>query len=121
MAAMTPDLLALSGVGLLLGFRHAFEPDHLAAVSTLATRQGSLARACRLAAAWAFGHTATVGVVVLAIVAGGVQLPQHFAPAADFLVAVLLLALGASVLVRYARGRWHMHAHTHDGASHLHL
>src|SRR5439155_1240730 len=43
-----PNLLALAGLGLLLGFRHAFEPDHLAAVSTLATRQGRLLDACRL-------------------------------------------------------------------------
>src|SRR5437762_7153992 len=53
-----PNLLALAGLGLLLGFRHAFEPDHLAAVSTLATRQGRLLDACRLGLAWALGHTA---------------------------------------------------------------
>src|SRR5438445_746317 len=62
-----PNLLALAGLGLLLGFRHAFEPDHLAAVSTLATRQGRLLDACRLGLAWALGHTASVGVVVGAI------------------------------------------------------
>jgi hypothetical protein len=118
---MSPGILALSGIGLLLGFRHAFEPDHLAAVSTLATRQGSLWAACRLAAAWAAGHTASVGVVVLAIMAGGLHLPARFSPVADLLVAALLVALGTSVLLRYARGRWHMHAHSHDGASHIHL
>src|SRR5438034_792524 len=66
-----PNLLALAGLGLLLGFRHAFEPDHLAAVSTLATRQGRLLDACRLGLAWALGHTASVGVVVGAIVLFG--------------------------------------------------
>ncbi|PYP42637.1 MAG: hypothetical protein DMD42_11710 [Gemmatimonadetes bacterium] len=63
-----PNLLALAGLGLLLGLRHAFEPDHLAAVSTLATRQGRLLDACRLGLAWALGHTASVGVVVGAII-----------------------------------------------------
>lgn len=121
MSHMSPGILALSGIGLLLGFRHAFEPDHLAAVSTLATRQGSLLAACRLAAAWAMGHTASVGIVVLAIMAGGVRLPARFSPAADLLVALLLVGLGTSVLLRYARGRWHMHAHSHDGAPHIHL
>ncbi|HUK22382.1 MAG TPA: hypothetical protein VLV45_12625 [Gemmatimonadales bacterium] len=119
--AALPSVAALTGVGLLLGFRHAFEPDHLAAVSTLATRQGSLLSACRLAAAWALGHTASVGIVVLAIMLFGLHLPERFSPAADLLVAVLLVGLGVSVLVRYARGRWHMHAHTHDGAMHVHL
>src|SRR6266702_7897687 len=102
-----PNLLALAGLGLLLGFRHAFEPDHLAAVSTLATRQGRLLDACRLGLAWALGHTVSVGVVVGASILFGLTLPGRFAPAADFLVALLLIALGGSVLWRYSRGRWH--------------
>jgi High-affinity nickel-transport protein len=121
LAHMTPSILALSGIGLLLGFRHAFEPDHLAAVSTLATRQGSLLEACRLGLAWAAGHTASVGLVVLVIMVGGLQLPQRLWPAADLLVALLLIGLGGSVLLRYARGRWHMHQHTHGTGPHLHL
>ncbi len=118
---MSPGILAVSGIGLLLGFRHAFEPDHLAAVSTLATRQSSLFAACRLGLAWALGHTASVGVVVGLIMVGGWRLPARFSPGADGLVALLLIGLGGSVLLRYARGRWHMHAHTHEGAPHLHL
>jgi hypothetical protein len=114
---MTPNLLAVAGLGLLLGFRHAFEPDHLAAVSTLATRAGRLLDACRLGLAWALGHTASVGVVVAAIIFGGLQLPARLWPAADFLVALLLIGLGASVMLRYARGRWHVHAHTHGSGS----
>jgi len=119
---MSPSLLALAGLGLLLGFRHAFEPDHLAAVSTLATRQGRLLDACRLGLAWALGHTASVGVVVAVIMLFGLHLPDRLWPAADFLVALLLMGLGGSVLLRYARGRWHLHVHTHRaGAPHLHL
>ena len=118
---MSPSLLAVAGISLLLGFRHAFEPDHLAAVSTLATRQGSLLAACRLALAWALGHTASVGAVVGLIMVGGLHLPARFSPAADFLVALLLVGLGGSVLWRYARGRWHLHAHAHEGAPHPHL
>src|SRR5438094_9178618 len=85
---MSPSLLALACLGLLLGFRHAFEPDHLAAVSTLATRQGRLLDACRLGLAWALGHTASVGVVVAVIMLFGLHLPDRLWPAADFLVAL---------------------------------
>src|SRR6266853_107371 len=77
MSPPPPNLLALAGLGLLLGFRHAFEPDHLAAVSTLATRQGRLLDACRLGLAWALGHTASVGVVVGAIILFGLHLPDR--------------------------------------------
>ncbi len=120
---MAPTLAAVTGIGLVLGFRHAFEPDHLAAVSTLATRQGSIAGAVRLGLAWAFGHTASVGVVVLGIVAWNLHLPESLWPLADLLVGVLLVGLGGSVLVRYLRGCWHLHAHTHEpgGGPHLHL
>ncbi len=118
---MHTSFFALAGLGLLLGFRHAFEPDHLAAVSTLATRQGKLLDACRLGVAWAVGHSLSVGVVVGAIMLFGLQLPRRLWPAADFLVGLLLIGLGASVLVRYVRGRWHLHVHAHDGGPHLHL
>src|SRR5256712_5308898 len=115
------NLLALAGLGLLLGFRHAFEPDHLAAVSTLATRQGRVLDACRLGLAWALGHTASVGVVVGAIILFGLRLPDRLWPAADLLVALLLIGLGGTVILRYARGRWHLHMHVHAGGPHLHL
>src|SRR5216117_1211347 len=118
---MNTSFFALAGLGLLLGFRHAFEPDHLAAVSTLATRQGKLLDACRLGVAWAVGHSLSGGVVVGAIRLFGLQLPRRLWPAADFLVGLLLIGLGASVLVPYVRGRWHLHVHAHDGGPHLHL
>src|SRR5438132_11229088 len=108
-----PNLLALAGLGLLLGLRHAFEPDHLAAVSTLATRQGRLLDACRLGLAWALGHTASVGVVVGGIILFGLRLPDRLWPAADLLVALLLIGLGGTVIVRYARGRWQLAAPSH--------
>src|SRR5947208_2346033 len=47
--------------------------------------------------------------------------PDRLWPAADFLVALLLIGLGGSVILRYARGRWHLHVHSHAGAPHLHL
>jgi len=121
---MTPSIVAVLAIGGLLGLRHAFEPDHLAAVSTLATRPGGrrLWSAARLGLVWGLGHTVTVGVVVLLIIALGVQLPDRFWPAAELMVAGLLVLLGSVVIWRYVRGRWHMHAHTHVAASaHFHL
>jgi len=108
---MTPNLLA-------------FEPDHLAAVSTLATRPGArLWSAARLGLVWGVGHTATVGVVVAVILVLGLELPARLWPAGELLVAALLVLLGSVVIWRYARGRWHMHAHSHAGGvePHIHL
>ena len=121
MTVITPSVTAVAGIGLLLGLRHALEPDHLAAVSTLATRQSRLWPAARLGIAWGVGHTAAVGAVSLAVVGLGITLPPRLWPAAELGVATLLIALGASVVWRYARGRWHIHRHTHGTAPHLHL
>jgi ABC-type nickel/cobalt efflux system permease component RcnA len=120
---MSPNVIAVAGIGLLLGLRHAFEPDHLAAVSTLATRPAArLWSAARLGLVWGLGHTVTVGVVALFIIVLGLRLPERFWPAAELLVAALLMILGATVIWRYIRGRWHMHAHSHPTApSHFHL
>ncbi|HEV2670884.1 MAG TPA: hypothetical protein VGU74_07320 [Gemmatimonadales bacterium] len=115
-----PMIVAVGG---LLGVRHAFEPDHLAAVSTLATRPAArLWGAARLGLVWGIGHTVTVGAVALLIIALGVQLPDRLWPAAELLVAALLVLLGGLVVWRYARGRWHIHAHAHTAAlPHFHL
>jgi hypothetical protein len=120
---MAPAIATVAGIGLALGFRHAFEPDHLAVVSTLATRQASPLAAARLGLAWALGHTASVGVVVLAIIALGVRFPASLWPVADLLVGALLIVLGGSVMYRYWRGGWHLHAHSHGtgNGAHLHL
>ena len=121
---MAPSIVAVLAIGGLLGLRHAFEPDHLAAVSTLATRPGGrrLWSAARLGLIWGLGHTVTVGAVALLIIALGVQLPAGLWPAAELLVAGLLILLGTLVIWRYVRGRWHMHAHVHAAAApHFHL
>jgi ABC-type nickel/cobalt efflux system permease component RcnA len=116
---MIPILL----VGIALGFRHAFEPDHLAAVSTLASRPQarSLWSVARLGLAWGIGHTATVGAIALLVVVLGVRLPGSLWPAAELVVAALLVWLGGTVVWRYARGRWHMHLHVHEANPHFHL
>jgi ABC-type nickel/cobalt efflux system permease component RcnA len=119
---MAPSIVAVLAIGGLLGLRHAFEPDHLAAVSTLATRPGArLWSAARLGLVWGLGHTATVGIAVLLVIVLGIRVPEQLWPAAELLVAGLLILLGSVVIWRYVRGRWHMHAHAHTAGPHFHL
>lgn len=122
---MTTNLLPLLVIGFLVGFRHAFEPDHLAAVTTLATRQGTLRDAARLGAAWGVGHTVAVGAVALLLIGLDWRLSPRVAAAAELLVASLLIGLGITVLVRFARrhrtelGAAHAAAHAR-GVAHAH-
>ena len=117
------SMLVIIAIGGLLGVRHAFEPDHLSAITTLATRPAArFWNAARLGLVWGCGHTVTVGAVALLIIALGVQLPNRLWPAAELVVAGLLIVLGIVVIWRYVRGRWHMHAHAHPMAPpHFHL
>lgn len=95
--------LPIVGVGFLVGFRHAFEPDHLAAVTTLATRPVRWNHGARLGVAWGMGHTASVGVVAGALIILGVHVPPGFYRSAEMAVALMLIVLGVSTLVAEAR------------------
>src|SRR6266542_40450 len=97
---MTPSIVAVLAIGALLGLRHAFEPDHLAAVSTLATRPGGRRPwgAARLGLIWGLGQAVTGGAVALLVLVLGVQLPARLWPTAELLVAALLILLGIRVI-----------------------
>ena len=90
-----PIALAL---GVAHGFRHAFEPDHVAAVSTLVGGEARLGRSVRLGLVWGAGHTTTLVLGVLLI--GLLKLPVSDAALAwlEAPVGVMLVALGASAI-----------------------
>lgn len=122
---MNLGILSAVGVGFVLGVRHAFEPDHLAAITTLAARDRGWQHALRLGVAWGVGHTLSVAAVAIALIVVGVHVPASFYRTAELVVAVLLILLGGSSLVAEARrhratlGPSHADAHL-AGAPHSH-
>ena len=115
---MSP-LANLLATALVLGALHSFGPDHLAAVSVFVSRRPSWRRAAGLGARWGMGHSASILLVGGLVVLSGLRLPERFAPLAERLVGVVLIALGASALWR--AWKLHAHAHTHEGGTHWHL
>jgi hypothetical protein len=118
-------------LGLLLGARHAFEPDHLAALSTLVAEQRGARRAAALGALWGTGHAGALLLVGLVLALVRARMPDRLSDAFELAVAVMLVALGARALLRAVRegaggaasrhhhgGRVHEHAGPHR---HLHL
>ncbi|MCU1281162.1 MAG: putative nickel transporter [bacterium] len=100
----------LAGVlwlGFLLGVRHAFEADHLAAVTSLSTRVARRRDVLRIAAAWGVGHTLTLTVAGTLIVAAGVAWTPdgRWARAGELVAGAVLIWLGADVLRRALRSR----------------
>ncbi|MFO0674915.1 MAG: hypothetical protein U0169_00125 [Polyangiaceae bacterium] len=111
-----PFPLSACLLGLVYGMGHALEPDHLAAVTTLATERKSPRSAMMLGAAWGVGHTASLAVFGGVLVLLQKTLPGTFETFAELVVAGMLLFLGVRATRRalsLARGgRTHSHAHT---------
>ena len=94
-------LLSVTVLGFLLGMRHATDPDHVVAVTTIVSQQRSLARAARTGVLWGVGHTATIVLVGGAIIVLKVQLssiPPRVGLTLEFAVAVMLIVLGLLTL-----------------------
>jgi high-affinity nickel-transport protein len=92
-------------LGLLLGLRHAFEPDHLAAVAALTAERRSMRAGALLGATWGCGHTVSLlaASVALALLEG--RVPKWIDNALALLVAAMLMVLGARAVYRVARKR----------------
>src|SRR5881397_661330 len=104
-------------VAVVLGLRHATDPDHLAAVTTLiATGRDRAARtAARLGLAWGLGHATSLFAFGLPIVLFKSYLPEPVQAAAETSVGVMIALLALWLLVRWRRGLFHLH-HDHGGA-----
>src|ERR671934_1199842 len=110
-------------VAFLLGLRHASDPDHLVAVSTLVAGDPDRPwrRASRLGLAWGLGHATTLVALGIPIVRFGRYLPGGLRRAAETLVGVVIVALALRLLRRWRAGGFHVHEHEHDGVVHRHL
>ena len=98
---MLTALLTVLALGFLLGMRHATDPDHVVAVTTIVSQQRSLVRAARTGVLWGIGHTATILLVGGAIIVLKVQLsgiPPRLGLSLEFAVAIMLVVLGLLTL-----------------------
>lgn len=115
---------SLAGVllGLAVGLRHAFEPDHLAAVATLATETRDAKRGALLGALWGLGHTLSLLVVGIVLVAIGAALPVRLSAWFELGVCAMLVVLGVRAIVRSREigPRGPVHTHTHGDRTHVH-
>jgi high-affinity nickel permease len=118
---MDGSLVTALGLGLLLGLRHALDADHVAAVSTLVSRERGLVRSCLLGAFWGAGHTLALLGAGIAVIAFKLTITPGVEEALERMVGLVLVLLGGHVLVRALGGlRVHGHEHTHDGVAHRH-
>jgi len=109
-------------LGFALGLKHALDPDHMVAVSTIVSESKSIARSSLVGTFWGLGHTMSLLLAGIAVIAFRIRIPERMALWMEFAVALMLVILGAKALLKPLRG-WnvHIHRHSHDGSSHIHL
>lgn len=100
-------LIAAFGTSLLAGMRHATDPDHVVAVTTIVARERSLWRAAGVGAMWGVGHTATILVVGALLVGFKLTVSPRLGLSMEFAVAAMLVTLGVMNLA----GARPAHAH----------
>jgi hypothetical protein len=109
-----PLLVALA-IAFVLGLRHASDPDHLVAVTSLvASEDGDTRRAARLGAWWGAGHAAMLLALGLPLIFLKGQLPAWLEQGAEKAVGVVILVLAVRVIVKWLRGDYRAGAHAHE-------
>jgi ABC-type nickel/cobalt efflux system permease component RcnA len=122
-ALVSTSIVALLGLGLVFGLKHAMEVDHVVAVSTIVSEHRNLWRATLVGALWGIGHTVSLVVVGLLVLVFRITIPETVANWLEFGIALMIIGLGFLALWRVFRKRAdvHVHEHTHDGRSHVHI
>jgi high-affinity nickel permease len=125
--------LAILTIGFFLGMRHATDPDHVIAVSTIVSRERSIAKAGFIGILWGCGHTLTIVAVGAAIILFGLAIPARAGLTMEFSVGLMLILLG--VLNLTGAMKWisekfstahprvtgeHAHLHEHGSRVHFH-
>ena len=116
-------LLVVAAVAVLLGLRHASDPDHLAAVTTLIAsgKERAARAAARLGFAWGLGHATSLFLFGLPVVLYSAYLPEAVQSAAETSVGFVIAALAVLLLVRWRRGLYRDGSHEHEGEPHAHV
>jgi high-affinity nickel permease len=125
--------LTILVIGFFLGMRHATDPDHVIAVSTIVSRERTLAKAALIGAFWGLGHTITIAAVGSAIILFNWVIPPRVGLSMEFAVALMLILLGTLNLTGVSKRLSlkfspahppvtgdHAHIHEHDSQLHYH-
>jgi ABC-type nickel/cobalt efflux system permease component RcnA len=117
-------VLALLGLGLVFGLKHATEVDHVVAVSSIVSEQRNILHSALVGGLWGVGHTASLVVVGSIVLMLRVAIPERVSNWLEFCVALMIIGLGGSALGRALlrrRRNVHIHRHSHDSLTHIHI
>ena len=114
---------AIAMLGFFLGMRHALDPDHVIAITTIVSKQGTTSRAALIGAMWGVGHTMTIFVVGAAIILFNVVIPVRLGLSMELAVGAMLILLGVLSLTgttQRLQSRFAPEPAPHTSAEHTH-
>ena len=114
-------LLAALALGVVLGLRHSLDPDHVVAVSTIVSQYRNPLRSFWVGVSWGLGHTTTLLIIGIVIIALRLTISDRLALLLEFFVGVMLVGLGAQVVYGFIKKKVHQHGHGHEEEDHLHF
>jgi hypothetical protein len=121
----SPFLVAMV-IAVALGLRHACDPDHLVAVTSLVAADGGEARAAaRIGGWWGSGHAIALVAIGLPLILLKSALPAWIERGAERAVGVIILLLALRIIAKWIRGDFRAGQHRHravsGGSGHRHL
>jgi len=114
------SFLSILAVGFFLGMRHATDPDHVIAVTTIVSNQRNSMRAALIGAFWGVGHTLTIFIVGAAIILFNLVIPTRVGLSMELSVAVMLIVLGLINIAGFLRSMPTGSTHDHEGGKVIH-
>jgi high-affinity nickel permease len=111
-------LLSIIALGFFLGMRHATDPDHVIAVTTIVSRQQNIRHAALIGILWGIGHTITILAVGSAIILFGIAIPPRLGLSMELSVGLMLILLG--ILNLSGIMRWITETFTPHSEQHAH-
>lgn len=127
---MNDEVIHFSGiisaliVGLIIGFRHSTDGDHVVAVATMARDYRSVLKGLWVGFSWGLGHSTPLLILGILVLLFKQSVIDYYEPVSGFFefgVGLMLVFLGAQVFWKLKNNEFHIHSHDHDGESHKHL
>jgi len=116
---MEISFLSILALGFVLGIKHAIEPDHVIAVSTIASQSKKLYKSTLAGVFWGIGHTATLFIIGVILILMKGEIPEKWAMSLEFLVGIMLVYLGLTTITSFKN--IHVHQHEQDDDKHKHV
>lgn len=123
------SFVSIIALGFFLGMRHATDPDHVIAVTTIVTRERQISKSAWIGIFWGIGHTLTIFIVGAGIILFDLVIPPRLGLSMELAVGLMLVILGVANVVSFFRSTpmaassklVHSHAHSHGDYVHSHL